>query len=92
MTDLWRGFANMAATKGREVVIAKGRGSTVWDVDGKEYLDSTASLWYMNVGYGRDEIADAVGAQLRELAAFHTFGPFANPPLLKLADRVAGLS
>jgi adenosylmethionine-8-amino-7-oxononanoate aminotransferase len=82
----------MAATAGREVVIAKGRGSTVWDVDGKEYLDSTASLWYMNVGYGRGEIADAVGAQLRELAAFHTFGPFANPPLLKLADKVAGLS
>ena len=92
MTELWRGFANMAATAGREVVIAKGRGSTVWDVDGKAYLDSTASLWYMNVGYGRDEIADAVGAQLKELAAFHTFGPFANPPLLKLADKVAEMS
>ena len=82
----------MAATAGREVVITKGRGSTVWDVDGKSYLDSTASLWYMNVGYGRDEIADAVGAQLKELAAFHTFGPFANPPLLKLADKVAEMS
>ena len=92
MTELWRGFANMAATAGREVVIAKGRGSTVWDDKGKAYLDSTASLWYMNVGYGRDEIADAVGAQLKELAAFHTFGPFANPPLLKLADKVAELS
>src|SRR6478736_5100175 len=43
MTELWRGFANMAATKGREVVIAKGRGSTVWDDKGKSYLDSTAS-------------------------------------------------
>ena len=92
MTELWRGFANMAETAGREVVIAKGRGSTVWDDKGKAYLDSTASLWYMNVGYGRDEIADAVGAQLKELAAFHTFGPFANPPLLKLADRVAAMS
>ena len=71
MTELWRGFANMAATAGREVVIAKGRGSTVWDDKGKAYLDSTASLWYMNVGYGRDEIADAVAAQLKELAAFH---------------------
>ena len=35
MTELWRGFANMAATAGREVVIAKGRGSTVWDDKGK---------------------------------------------------------
>jgi putrescine aminotransferase len=92
MTELWRGFANMAATAGREVVIAKGRGSTVWDDKGKAYLDSTASLWYMNVGYGRDEIADAVAAQLKQLAAFHTFGPFANPPLLRLADKVAALS
>jgi adenosylmethionine-8-amino-7-oxononanoate aminotransferase len=92
MTELWRGFADMAATAGREVVIARGRGSTVWDDKGKAYLDSTASLWYMNVGYGREEIADAVGAQLKQLAAFHTFGPFANPPLLELADKVAGLS
>ena len=79
MTELWRGFANMAATAGREVVIAKGRGSTVWDVNGKSYLDSTASLWYMNVGYGRDEIADAVGAQLKELAAFHTLRAVRQP-------------
>src|SRR4029079_4894316 len=92
MAELGRGFANMAATKGREVVIAKGRGSTVWDDKGKSYLDSTASLWYMNVGSGRDEIADAVGPQLKELAAFHTFGPFANPPLLELADKVTELS
>ena len=55
-------------------------------------MDSTASLWYMNVGYGRDEIADAVGAQLKQLAAFHTFGPFGNHQLLELADKVAELS
>ena len=79
MTELWRGFANMAATAGREVVIAKGRGSTVWDDKGKAYLDSTASLWYMNVGYGRDEIADAVGAQLKELAALPHLRPVRQP-------------
>ena len=92
MVDFWRGFTNMGATQGREVVIARGKGSTVWDVDGKEYLDSCASLWYMNVGYGRDEIVDAVAEQLRELAAFHTFDVFANPKALELAAKVSSIA
>ena len=82
----------MAATAGREVVIAKGRGSTVWDVNGKSYLDSTASLWYMNVGYGRDEIADAVGAQLKELRRLPHLRPVRQPADPELADKVADMS
>ena len=67
-------------------------GSPVWDADGNEYLDATAGLWFANVGHGRDEIADAVAAQLRTLAAHHVFGDHANEPALELADRVAELA
>ena len=38
--------------------------------------------------HGRTEIADAAGAQMRELAAFDTFDRLANRPALELADRV----
>ena len=92
MVDLWRGFANMAATAGHEIVIDRGQSATVWDADGKEYLDSTASLWYMNVGYGRTEIVDAVTEQLGKLPAFHTFGSFANQPALDLAAKLSSLA
>jgi adenosylmethionine-8-amino-7-oxononanoate aminotransferase len=89
---LWRGFTDMAATAGREVVIVGGEGSTVWDREGRRYLDGSASLWYCNVGHGRAEIADAAAAQMRRLEAFHGFGVFANEPALELAERVAALS
>jgi adenosylmethionine-8-amino-7-oxononanoate aminotransferase len=88
---LWHPFAAMGKVDGHELVLARGEGCRVWDADGAEYLDATAGLWFANVGHGRAEIADAVGAQLRTLAAHHVFGDHANEPALRLAERVAGL-
>src|SRR4051794_22174962 len=88
---LWHPFTAMGRVEGHELVLTRGEGSTVWDVDGAEYLDATAGLWFANVGHGRAEIADAVGTQLRTLAAHHIFGDTANVPSLELAARVTGL-
>ena len=87
----WHPFADMkAVVDGGELVIERGEGAVVYDADGRRYLDATASLWYCNVGHGREAIADAAAAQLRRLAAYSTFGDFANRPVLELAERVAG--
>ncbi len=91
-TRLWHPFAAMGQVDGHELVLARGQGSRVWDEDGADYLDATAGLWFANVGHGRAEIADAVAAQLRTLAAHHIFGDHANRPALELADRVAALA
>jgi adenosylmethionine-8-amino-7-oxononanoate aminotransferase len=91
-TRLWHPFAAMGKVDGHELVIVRGDGTRVWDADGNEYIDATAGLWFANVGHGRVEIADAVGAQLRTLAAHHVFGDHANEPALELADRVAALA
>lgn len=89
----WHPFADMSAVPPTaEVVIAGGQEVTVWDESGRRYLDATASLWYCAVGYGRSQLADAAAAQMRSLAAFHTFGVYANRPALELADRLASLS
>jgi len=82
----------MGKVDGHELVLVRGEGSTVWDVDGTEYIDATAGLWFANVGHGRAEIADAVATQLRTLAAHHVFGDHANEPALELAARVADLA
>ncbi|TMK54549.1 MAG: aspartate aminotransferase family protein [Actinobacteria bacterium] len=92
MTNLWHGFADMGAVDGREFVVDRGEGCYVWDENGRRYLDGTASLWYVNVGYGRDEIARAAAAQLEKLHAYHVFGDFATRPVLDLADRLAALA
>jgi adenosylmethionine-8-amino-7-oxononanoate aminotransferase len=92
MTRLWHPFAAMGAVDGAELVIARGRGARVWDVDGREYLDATAGLWFANVGHGRAELAEAAAAQMRTLAAHQCFGDIANEPARALAERVAELS
>ena len=73
-TRLWHPFAAMGAVDGAELVPVRGEGSRVWDVDGREYLDATAGLWFANVGHGRAAIAEAAAGQMAALAAHHTFG------------------
>jgi adenosylmethionine-8-amino-7-oxononanoate aminotransferase len=91
-TALWNPFANMAAVAGHTVMITGGDGCTVRDAEGRSYLDALASLWYVNVGYGRAELAAAAAAQMRELAAFQVFGDFTTGPAEALARRVSGLA
>ena len=82
----------MGKVDGHELVLTRGEGSRVWDADGNEYVDATAGLWFANVGHGRTEIAEAVAAQLRTLAAHHVFGDHANQPALELAGRLTELA
>jgi putrescine---pyruvate transaminase len=89
---LWHPFADMARVAGSELVLVRGEGSWLEDDAGNRYLDATASLWYANVGYGRGELAEVAAAQMRELAAYSTFGAYANRPALELADRLAEIA
>jgi adenosylmethionine-8-amino-7-oxononanoate aminotransferase len=93
MTDYWHPFADMSAVGARgELVVASAGGVWVTDAAGRDYLDATASLWYCNVGWGRDEIADAVSVQMRQLPTYSTFGDLTNRPADELASRVAALA
>ncbi len=93
MNAFWHAFADMHAVESRgELVVDRGEGVHVWDEDGRRYLDATAALWYCNVGYGREEIAEAAQAQLRKLPAYSTFGDFSNRPAIELAERVRALA
>src|SRR6185369_10089716 len=52
-------------------IMVEGRGMRVWDVKGKEHLDAVSGgVWTVNVGYGRESIADAVRDQLVKLNYF----------------------
>ncbi len=87
---LFHPFASPARTDWIDVV--RGDGALIWDSNGKEYIDATASLWYCNAGHGRHEIVDAVTAQMRELEAYHLFDPFTNPVADAVAERIAGIT
>ena len=52
-------------------IIVEGRGMRVWDITGKEHLDAVSGgVWTVNVGYGRERIADAVREQLVKMCYF----------------------
>ena len=91
-TRFWHPFADMGAVSRAELVIERGEGVHVYDTDGNRYLDATASLWYANIGHGREEIAEAVAAQMRTLEAYSTFGDFGNKPSNELCERLARLA
>lgn len=74
------------------ISIVGGKGAVVWDDDGNEYIDGMASLWYVNIGHGREEMAEAIAEQARTLAAYHTFDPFTTPWTERLAAKITELS
>ncbi len=92
MTSFWHPFAEMSKVQHNPFIVDRGEGIYVYDEAGKRYLDAAASLWYMNVGYGRDEIVDAMDHQLRKLAAFHAFVDHGTRPPEELAAQIAAVS
>ena len=70
-------------------VFEQGEGVFLTDSDGNRYLDAYSGLWNVNVGYGRQEIADAVYQQIQKLPYY----PLSqiNKPAALLAQRLADL-
>jgi putrescine aminotransferase len=93
MGALWHPFSDMGAVQANgEFVVARGEGVHVYDTEGRRYLDSTAGLWFANVGHGRAELAEAAARQMRDIAAYYTFGDVATPATIELAERLARIS
>ncbi len=86
----WQHFDSMK-TDG-SLVIANSEGAYIFDNDGSKYLDGLGGMWCVNVGYGRDEIADVMAEQARQLPYASTFGDTTNPPAAKLASKLAALA
>jgi adenosylmethionine-8-amino-7-oxononanoate aminotransferase len=89
---LWMHFSKMGSYQDQEVpLIVRGEGCYVWDAHGKRYLDGLSSLFCVNAGHGRAELAEAAAAQAKELDYFSLWS-FAHPRAIELADRIAGLT
>lgn len=70
-------------------IITHASGCYIHDGDGNRILDGMAGLWCVNVGYGRDELADVAAAQMRELPFYNTFFKTVTPPTVLLAQKIA---
>jgi len=89
---LWMHFTRMGAYAEHEVpVIVRGDGCYVYDEHGKRHLDSLSALYCVNIGHGREELAQAAAEQMRDLA-FYTNWSYAHPRAIELATRIAELA
>ena len=83
--------SNALAAKGPRV-ITSANGVWLKDSNGEEIIDGMAGLWCVNIGYGRDELADAAARQMKELPYYNTFFQTTHVPALMLAKKLAELA
>jgi taurine-pyruvate aminotransferase len=56
------------------LIVKEGQGAWIKDTDGNSYMDGMSGLWSVNVGYGREELAQAAYEQLKTMP----FYPLSN--------------
>lgn len=71
------------------VVLVRGRGATVWDVDGREYLDLVGGIAVSSIGHAHPALVAAVTEQAQAL--LHTSNLYAHEPEVLLAERLIDL-
>lgn len=74
----------------RRIVIAKGKGALVWDINGKEYIDCTGSYGVSIIGHSHPKVVEAVRRQAETLISCHaSFYNEARSGLLQKITRIA---
>jgi adenosylmethionine-8-amino-7-oxononanoate aminotransferase len=89
---LWMHFTRLSSYAEAEIpVIVRGEGPYVWDQHGRRYLDGLSGLFVVQVGHGRQELAEAAAAQAGQLGYFPIWS-YAHPKAVELATRLARLA
>ena len=73
-----------------EIALVKGKGTKVWDADGKVYLDFVAGISVLNVGYSHPVVVEAIQKQVQELV--HVSNLYYTDNQAKLAKKLSELS
>ncbi|MFW6111246.1 MAG: aspartate aminotransferase family protein, partial [Thermoproteota archaeon] len=74
----------------RPIVLTKGEGATVWDINGKRYIDCTGSYGVCIVGHSHPKIVEAVNDQAKRLISCH--GTFYNDTRSKLLKKITEIT
>ena len=77
-------------TEGEPTVIARGKGASLFDAQGREILDLISSWWTCTHGHSHPKINAALARQAGELEHV-MFAGFTHAPAVNLAERLAGL-
>jgi len=85
----WEGFKTHG--KNKRTIIKKAEGVYFQDSDGNRLLDGPGGMWCVQIGYGRQEMADVLHDQALEMAYCSPWS-LSNEPAAVLADKLAELT
>ncbi|HEX9883532.1 MAG TPA: adenosylmethionine--8-amino-7-oxononanoate transaminase, partial [Desulfobaccales bacterium] len=89
---LWHPFTQMQAFRQEEpLIVSRGEGVYLYDLEGRRYLDGVSSLWANLHGHRRRELDEALRAQLEQVAHSTLLG-LAHPAAIVLARRLTELA
>ncbi|RFC63697.1 aspartate aminotransferase family protein [Fulvimarina endophytica] len=74
------------------IVMAKGDGVYVEDIDGKRYIEAMAGLWSVAVGFSEQRLVDAAARQMAQLPYYHSFTHKTHAPVVDLAEKLIALA
>jgi len=76
--------------KPRHVILARGEGSRVWDIEGRDYVDLSAGIAVCGLGHCDPDLVAALAEQAGKL--WHTSNVFYSEPPVRLAEELAQAS
>lgn len=89
---VWHPFTQMLQyRREKPLIIERGEGSCLFDVEGKKYLDGISSLWANVHGHGKEEINRAIKEQINNIAHCTLLGQ-ANIPSILLAKKLVEIT
>lgn len=74
----------------RDITIVRGRDATVWDSEGRAYIDCTAGVGVANVGHANPEVCKAIAKQAERLITCP--GIFFNDVRSRLIERLVAIA
>ncbi|OVE76186.1 aspartate aminotransferase family protein [bacterium E08(2017)] len=82
--------SNVMPTYAPQIALVKGKGSRVWDADGREYLDFLAGISVLNVGHSHPDVAAAIAEQAGILT--HVSNLYYTEPQALLAEKLNSIA
>ncbi len=74
------------------LIIEKGDGIYVEDLEGNKYIEGLAGLWCTSLGFNNERLVEAAAAQMRKLPYYHAFFHRSSMPSIDLAERLIEMS
>jgi 4-aminobutyrate aminotransferase/(S)-3-amino-2-methylpropionate transaminase len=87
LAELRTKYVPRGITSAHPITVDRAKGSEVWDVSGKRYVDFAGGIGVMNVGHAHPRVMEAVHAQL-DRATHTSFQVLQYESYLRLAERL----